>query len=140
MLGVWKATKIMPLRGERLREARNKAGLTQDDLAVRTGVGKSQIQRYERGASDPTADYVARIAKALRISSDWLLGLVDDPEGHTTRNLTAFEERWLAALQRADESAIIELFAQRRAEIFAERLRSHIADGSIVIPPKGNPK
>lgn len=53
--------------GERIREARERAGLTQVDLAERAGMSKSQLYQIEtdwRGRV-PTVATVQRIAAAL---------------------------------------------------------------------------
>lgn len=44
---------------------RKEAGLTQDNLAVRTGINQAEISRIERGASNATEDTLARIAHEL---------------------------------------------------------------------------
>lgn len=44
---------------------RNEAGLTQDELAGRTGIDQAEISRIERGASNATEDTLARIAHEL---------------------------------------------------------------------------
>lgn len=67
------------MRGDRLREARQ---LTQRELAARCGLGEKQIWRYENNESDPTGDYVARIARELEVSADYLLGLAEKPTDH----------------------------------------------------------
>lgn len=46
-------------------EARKNAGLTQIDLATRTGIGQSEISRIERGIGNPTEETLARIGRAL---------------------------------------------------------------------------
>ncbi|GBE23377.1 MAG TPA: XRE family transcriptional regulator [Actinobacteria bacterium] len=46
-------------------EARKDAGLTQIDLATRTGIGQSEISRIERGIGNPTEQTLARIGRAL---------------------------------------------------------------------------
>ncbi|MDQ1493077.1 MAG: hypothetical protein QOJ23_5591 [Actinomycetota bacterium] len=44
---------------------REKAGLTQVELAERTGISQADISRIERGATSPTAKTLQRIAEAL---------------------------------------------------------------------------
>ena len=60
---------------ERLRTARLLRELTQQQLAVRAGVGQSQVSKLERGESaDPSFFTVAALAGALNISLDALAG------------------------------------------------------------------
>lgn len=48
-----------------LIELRQKLGLTQQELAARTGIAQSEISRIERGAIHPTDTTWARLAAAL---------------------------------------------------------------------------
>lgn len=49
----------------RLRDARARAGLTQEQLADRAGVATEHLQRLERGVGNPTLATVYAIADAL---------------------------------------------------------------------------
>ena len=50
--------------GDLLREARLRAGLTQDELARRVGTARSQISRYERGDVLPSLETLRRLVRA----------------------------------------------------------------------------
>lgn len=67
------------IRGDRVRLTREELNLTQDELANLIGAGVQQINRYENLKTEPDADTVARLATALSVSTDYLLGLTDDP-------------------------------------------------------------
>ena len=49
----------------RLMEKRNKEGLTQKELARRMGTKQSVISRFESGKTNPTLDFLYRLADAL---------------------------------------------------------------------------
>lgn len=51
--------------GERLKEERHKAGLTQEQLAIRIGTKKSYISRIENGHTNIQVDTLFRIFKGL---------------------------------------------------------------------------
>jgi transcriptional regulator with XRE-family HTH domain len=57
--------------GQRIREARNRAKLTQRQLAAKIGVRYQQIQRYERGEK-LSVDRLLVIAEILDAKLDWL--------------------------------------------------------------------
>ena len=59
---------------ERLKELREKNNLTQEQLAKKSGVSSRMIQRYEYGTSRPRLDAAEKIAKALSVTTDELLG------------------------------------------------------------------
>ena len=62
---------------ERLKELREKNNLTQEQLAKKSGVSSRMIQRYEYGTSRPRLDAADKIAKALNVTTDELLGNAD---------------------------------------------------------------
>lgn len=45
--------------------ARNERGLTQEELAARTGLQRSNISRLESGNYNPSIELLARVAKGL---------------------------------------------------------------------------
>lgn len=59
--------------GERLRMFREKAGLTQEELAERVGVAKTTITGYEKGNRSPDIPKIKKLAWALGITGDELL-------------------------------------------------------------------
>lgn len=59
---------------ERLKELREKNHLTQEQLAKASGVSSRMIQRYEYGTSRPRLDAAEKLAKALNVTTDELLG------------------------------------------------------------------
>ncbi len=60
--------------GDRLRNARLDAGLTQEDLGHRAGVSRSVLQRLERGDPEgPRLSSLWRLARELRIPPGELL-------------------------------------------------------------------
>jgi len=62
--------------GERIALARRRRKLTQRQLAEQIGCQQSDIHRIEAGlVTDPRAGRIIALAKALQVSTDWLLGL-----------------------------------------------------------------
>ena len=53
--------------GENIRAARRKAGLTQSQLAARSGVAAISIHQYEKGKRVPRLEQIYKIADALGI-------------------------------------------------------------------------
>jgi transcriptional regulator with XRE-family HTH domain len=60
--------------GQRLREARTQAGLSQSELELRSGIPKARLSRYENGHVIPSIQTLERLASALSISEASLLG------------------------------------------------------------------
>lgn len=65
-----------PTLGERIRVAREAAGLSQADLAERTGFHVQTVSRWERNLRTPDCRDLASLCRFLRLSADQLLGLV----------------------------------------------------------------
>ena len=59
----------------KLRYYREKANMTQTELAKKTGVLQTDISRVEKGAKDLKGQNWANIARALECSVDELLGI-----------------------------------------------------------------
>jgi transcriptional regulator with XRE-family HTH domain len=69
--------------GQRLRKRREQLGLSQWELARRTGIPQSTISDLERGVqADMTTTLVKRFAQALACTTDYLIGMYEDEEGH----------------------------------------------------------
>ncbi|HEX7153161.1 MAG TPA: helix-turn-helix transcriptional regulator [Thermoanaerobaculia bacterium] len=51
--------------GERMREIRQKAGMTQVELAERSGLAQTRVSELERGVRSPNLATVVRLALAL---------------------------------------------------------------------------
>lgn len=59
--------------GKRIREARNKAGLTQEVLAEKADIGVMYLGEIERGLKMPSLKIFIKLVEALDISADYLL-------------------------------------------------------------------
>lgn len=75
--GVPKKRHERVLRGDRVRQRREDLGWTQLELAFRAKLVPRQVSDFERGVVDPSASALRRMALALAVSCDWLLGLSD---------------------------------------------------------------
>lgn len=60
--------------GERLRQARERAGLTMKQVNARVYISQSVISRYESGEVTPTIERVFSLANLYGCSIDWLCG------------------------------------------------------------------
>jgi transcriptional regulator with XRE-family HTH domain len=60
--------------GQRIRRARQSKGWTQAELGFRARLRETTICRYELGHQTPNIKNLSRIADALGVSVDYLLG------------------------------------------------------------------
>lgn len=67
--------KIIDGFGDKLKALREKAGLTQEQLAMRMGLSKSTISQYENQERIPSLIAVIKIASIFHVSTDYLFGI-----------------------------------------------------------------
>lgn len=59
--------------GQKIKKLRERLGMTQEELAFKTGVDRSYMGFVERGERNPTLDKLNKTAKALKVSLSELL-------------------------------------------------------------------
>ena len=75
------------LIGERVRQRRKALGMTQEQLEAASGVPQGSISRIESGVADDVyASTVLGFAKALQVSTDYLLGVAPLEQAPSQRN------------------------------------------------------
>jgi transcriptional regulator with XRE-family HTH domain len=111
----------MSIQGDRLRDIRIQRDLSQRELAKRCGLGEKAIFRYENNIGNPGADYLARIARELSVSADYLLGLSDNPRGQLGDNeLNNDEQKLLEVFRRGGWTGVSQLITDKLARILGQ--------------------
>lgn len=59
--------------GQRIKAAREQAGITQVELGEKVGVSGVAIMRYEKGTRQPRLEQFQRIASVLSVDVNWLM-------------------------------------------------------------------
>lgn len=59
----------------RLRDLRQETGLSQRELAAKTGISPTSIRYWENGSRVPNLDAVITLAKFFAVTIDFLAGL-----------------------------------------------------------------
>ena len=96
--------------GKRLAEARQSRGLTQDELSARVGLSNRMIACYEREEAEAPGPQIPALARALRVTTDELLGvkaLPYIPRPKTARLLKRLQQ--VEALPPADQRAVLKV-------------------------------
>ncbi|MCI9667738.1 MAG: helix-turn-helix transcriptional regulator [Angelakisella sp.] len=65
--------------GERLAYLRRREGISQKELGSKLNLSHYTISSYEKDRSEPNDEIKARIARYFNVSSDFLMGLIDQP-------------------------------------------------------------
>lgn len=66
---------------ENIRNARKSAIMTQDELALKLGINRATISKYENGEISPSLESVEKIAAGIDVSPLYLLDGVFEVNG-----------------------------------------------------------
>lgn len=66
--------------GEKIKALRKQSGLSQVELAEKAGIAVNSLRLYEAGKREPKIDAVTRLADALGVSKQGLLGWSRQPD------------------------------------------------------------
>ena len=61
----------------RIRDLREDADLTQQQVAAILGTSQTMYARYERGANELPIHHLLKLCELYKVSSDYILGLSD---------------------------------------------------------------
>jgi transcriptional regulator with XRE-family HTH domain len=114
--------------GNRLREARLGAGLSQSELEELSGIPKARLSRYENGHVEPSIQTLARLARALNVSEASLLG---DQRGIMEDFFNVLHERGVT-LASKDQGV-------RLAQAVADMVQALGGIESVAGPAEGSP-
>lgn len=64
---------------DRLRAARQLREMSQSDLAAKADLQPSAVSHFETGRRAPSFDNLKALSEALQVTTDYLLGRVDEP-------------------------------------------------------------
>lgn len=112
--------------GDRIKQARERAGLRQEDLADLIGMSTRQVQNYESGDSKQYAKLKA-IADATGSPVEWLLHGDDGASGRPPADIESLAEQ--VAEARADVAHLLELVEQLREDLSQAPPASRRASG-----------
>ncbi|MCM1289530.1 MAG: helix-turn-helix domain-containing protein [Corallococcus sp.] len=89
----------------KLKEIRQDLGISQGDLAKKIGVQNYTIGNWERDRSEPSVELIVKLADALGVTADELLGRENYGTGIVEikgETLDADERKLLAAFRKLD--------------------------------------
>jgi transcriptional regulator with XRE-family HTH domain len=99
---------------ERLRLAREHRGLNQSDLAKRASLQASAISHFETGTRKPSFDNLRRLADALDVTTDYLIGRVKEFSGLTGADRLHRHYNHLSSDDREVAEKLMELLSKKR--------------------------
>lgn len=99
---------------ERLRKVRELRQLSQAELATRAGLQPSAVSHFETGARRPSFDNLRRLANALEVTTDYLLGRSDSIIGKADDVLYRDIERLSASDREVARTIVAQLAARKQ--------------------------
>lgn len=94
--------------GKRLTRLRKERGLTQIDLAKKIGITQVLVSDYERERLRPHYEMIIRLAMALKVTTDELLGVKPSKAGVDRPNLKLIQRlKKIEALPAAQQKALL---------------------------------
>lgn len=95
--------------GKRVAAARQQRGLTQRELADRIEVSLRMMEYYERRAENVKSDVIVKLAEALNVSTDELLGLKSPKAKPGRKSRLEAKIEQLEELPRSKQQAILQV-------------------------------
>ena len=80
---------------EQLQKLRKSRNLTQEEISDIIGVKLSTYQKYERDVISPPYDTLIKIAKYYNVSTDYLLGLQEQPNPLAMLNISVNDKKFI---------------------------------------------
>ena len=106
--------KLSPAFKDRLRTARDELrGMSQVELAQVANLPPSSIAHFEGGTRKPSFDNLRKLATALNVTTDYLLGRVAEPEVAATADPLYRYGARLTEKDRALAKDFIRMLAER---------------------------
>lgn len=114
--------------GPRLKELREAAGMSQNELARVAGVSRNAVSQWEAGRTQPTTRRLAQIARTLKVSLDHLMSPATGQREHVVQaavrlySAAGYEETTAAEIAEAaeiSEAELAVLFPTREALLHA---------------------
>jgi len=99
--------------GRRIKIARDRKGMSLENIASEIGVARSTVQRYEAGKIEkPKIPVVHAIANVLEVNPSWLIGKSENPlPASTVEKVTI------------DETALLKIFGSLNHDGKSEALK-----------------
>lgn len=88
--------------GRRIKIARDRKGMSLENIASEIGVARSTVQRYEAGKIEkPKIPVVHAIANVLEVNPSWLIGVAENPSPAATAEKATIDETALLKIFRS---------------------------------------
>ncbi|MBA4543434.1 MULTISPECIES: helix-turn-helix domain-containing protein [Thermoactinomyces] len=115
--------------GTRLKALRNKAKLSQKDLAEKLGINRVTYSQYEVNRREPDIDTLQKIADFYEISLDYLAGRTDHQTSKKESKDIDRTQDMLNAIESGDLKKLIEIMKELDELYYVENDEKYIVEG-----------
>lgn len=70
----------MTITSDRIKSLRLKKNMSQNELATKLGIGRSNMGHIENGRVEPTKESIVLLSEIFGVTTDYLLGRTDTPQ------------------------------------------------------------
>ena len=100
--------------GDRLKKIREQKGYSQRDIAAILGVSRSAVGNWEQGAREPDRKTIQRLSELYDVTSDYLIGITDDPMTHEEFNRKLEEGKKMFELAMEAKPELVEFWKEAK--------------------------
>lgn len=100
----------------RIREARNQAGIKQIDLCARLGISQGALSGWENGKYEPGSAGWLSLSEALGVSVDYLMGVTEEQK--ETPTPVSEDERNVVRMAGRDGSYVVRRLSDEQYAAF----------------------
>ena len=111
-----KSKKPSDIFPERLKKSREIRDLSQAQVAAKSGLPPSSISHFEAGSRKPSFDNLRRLAVALGVTTDYLVGRVDEPDAQAGSSPLYRDFQNLSDKDRELTREFMKMLASRKQE------------------------
>lgn len=97
---------------EKLKSIMQKQGLTQKELAIRSGITEASMSKYLNGERTPRIDVIINLSRALEVTTDELLGETDNNIKNDFFQTKTVLARGLENISDEDKAKLIAIIAK----------------------------
>lgn len=86
------------------KSARNAIGMKQEEVAAILNISRASYTNLENGKRDPDTTTLIQLSKLYHVSTDYLLGIVDQEPHAMAGQISPDEKKLLEAFQQLNEA------------------------------------
>jgi len=113
--------------GQRIMLRRKQLGYTQEQAAEKSGLSHQFFSTVETGKKNLRAESIIKVAKALEVSTDYLLlGIINEGDiDNITKNLTQLSGKELHCLEEIIKNYMLALENKKLISILYSNIKKH---------------